>query len=302
LRDRWEALVASHGLRLDRLESFLDLRAELCEADVRFGQLGEDGLFAQLDRAGLLDHTFPGADNIEHAMANAPSSGRARVRGAVIRGLLDRRAEIACDWDAILDLRSNVCMELSDPLADAEEPWLPNRGDRRGPQLVDWTPYNNRTAALTSYEQGDYRRAEEILRGLVAEGFQLTSTRCHLARVLVMQDRLDEARAEVELAWSARSAGPAYAVRRLLWFRALFAALDGGDVSLPLGQLKAELAGGSANEAWTMGPVLAHVGPRLDVPTRYLLTLLVDVLGGERPVAQLDAMEAWRECAAVAVE
>ena len=38
------------------LRPVVELKRELLEIDARFGQLGEEGIFAQLDRAGVLDH------------------------------------------------------------------------------------------------------------------------------------------------------------------------------------------------------------------------------------------------------
>jgi proteasome accessory factor A len=311
-RDRWESLVASRGLRLDRLEPFFALRAELCEADVRFGQVGDDGLFATLDRAGVLEHRFPGVDNVEHAVENPPASGRARVRGEVIRRLIDRRDDISCDWNVIRDGREKAEMVLSDPRGDAEGEWLPMRVGHRETLIepllggcgseTDTSRVGRRCRAHDCYERGDYTQAEELLRHLMGEGYQLASTRCHLARVLVMQDRLDEARAEVELAWSARGGGPEYAVGRLLWFRALFAALAASDLTMPLGRLKAELARTSVREPWTMGPVMARLAPRLAEPLHGLFTLLTWVLAGHTSVVELDAWEVWRRCEPVAAE
>ena len=59
-----------------------------------------------LDEAGVLDHRVSGIDNIEHAMRNPPSKGRARIRGAVVRRLAgDLEGNWYCCWDRIFSRR-----------------------------------------------------------------------------------------------------------------------------------------------------------------------------------------------------
>jgi proteasome accessory factor A len=112
--------VSERGMPADKLAPFLTLRQMLMELDVRFGQLGPKGVFNSLDRAGVLTHRFPGVDNIEHAMANPPALGRARVRGECIRRLARQNGRHVCTWDAILNLHDRRALDLSDPFASGE--------------------------------------------------------------------------------------------------------------------------------------------------------------------------------------
>jgi hypothetical protein len=100
----------------------LKLRQELFEIDWRFGQIGEGSLFAQLDCTGVLDHRFPGVDNIEHAVGHPPDFGRAKLRGEVIRRVAHVRDRFSADWKGVFDLDSWVMLDLNDPFA-SEEHW-----------------------------------------------------------------------------------------------------------------------------------------------------------------------------------
>jgi len=126
---RLTRLLEEQGQSWAGLQPLLDLRAQLAEIDVRFGQLGPEGIFAQLDRRGdLLDHHVDGVDNIAHAVANPPLTGRARVRGDVIQRLAGTQGA-ACYWNMVVDEgdadgRKPRVLDLSDPLS-AQEHWEP---------------------------------------------------------------------------------------------------------------------------------------------------------------------------------
>jgi hypothetical protein len=102
----------------------------LFEIDWRFGELGERGLFAQLERAGVLSHRCEGVDNIEHAMTHPPGAGRARLRGDVIRRVAHVRDRFACDWKGIFDMANCVMLDLGDPFV-SEEHWRQFAGPLR---------------------------------------------------------------------------------------------------------------------------------------------------------------------------
>ncbi len=101
------------------LQQFLALRRELCEIDTRFGQLGTDGVFAAMDRAGVLNHRIVDDTEIEGAMETAPRSGRGRLRGERIRQLAAHRKRYACHWQRIVDHERNQLLDFSDPFAEA---------------------------------------------------------------------------------------------------------------------------------------------------------------------------------------
>jgi hypothetical protein len=106
--------VKSHGLDWDMLRPFVDLRKELFELDMRFGQLGECGIFNRLDQAGLLQHKAPGVENIDAAKTDPPETGRARIRGESIRAHA-RQAGLRCYWDSIWDATGRRLLDMSDP-------------------------------------------------------------------------------------------------------------------------------------------------------------------------------------------
>jgi hypothetical protein len=125
MRNRVEALtpvVCEGGLSWDSLEAVLALRKELLEIDVRFGELGGRGIFANLDGAGVLRHSKTGVDGIEYAMNHPPVIGRARVRGEVVRRLA-AYGYYRCDWQGVADFRNKLLLDLSDPF-ETEERWV----------------------------------------------------------------------------------------------------------------------------------------------------------------------------------
>jgi proteasome accessory factor A len=114
--------LASQGLEWGQLDQFLALRRELCEIDMRFGQLSEQSIFAKLDRAGVLSHRVPGVDHFEDAVAGPPPYGRARIRGEVIARLAGQNERYICDWQAVWDQVDSRVLDLSDPFS-TEEHW-----------------------------------------------------------------------------------------------------------------------------------------------------------------------------------
>jgi hypothetical protein len=116
-----EALLRRKGLQWDELRRVLALRAEFLEIDMRFGQLGPRGVFTMLDDARILDHRVRGIDNIEHAMLNPPLTGRAKLRGTVVKRVAgDKEGEWYCDWQRIFSRKYGRLLDLSDPFAQAE--------------------------------------------------------------------------------------------------------------------------------------------------------------------------------------
>jgi hypothetical protein len=128
------ALLCRHrDVTADGYRRFLSLRAQLFELDTRCGQLGEQGLMTQLDRAGVLNHHYPGVDNFEHAMEHPPQIGRAHLRGNCVRrlGTSPERSAYACDWSAIWNKTQRRLLDLSDPF-NQHENWT-----NKLPQIED---------------------------------------------------------------------------------------------------------------------------------------------------------------------
>jgi len=110
--------LRQHGASPEGFKKFRAMRSRVFELDTRFGQLGNAGVFTQLDGAGVLHHHFPGVDNLEHARQFPPSVGRANLRGECVRRLGSTNASrqgCLCDWSAIWDESQRRFLDLSDP-------------------------------------------------------------------------------------------------------------------------------------------------------------------------------------------
>lgn len=113
--------LQSRHLQWRQLDDFLNLRQQLLEVDLRFGQIGERTLFTALEHSAFADHGMPGVDRIAEAVDEPPIEGRARVRGQVIRRAAQQGAPMACAWNQILDLDDGSrTMDLSDPFTEQE--------------------------------------------------------------------------------------------------------------------------------------------------------------------------------------
>jgi hypothetical protein len=112
----------SRSMKWEQLESYMKLRSELFALDLKFGRLGEMGIFNRLDRAGVLDHRLPGVDDaqIDHAAANPPPIGRAKLRGEAIRRLFNKSPRDASNWMSVYDSTKGMVLNLNDPFATKE--------------------------------------------------------------------------------------------------------------------------------------------------------------------------------------
>jgi hypothetical protein len=98
-----------------RFLEIVRLRNELFEIDARFGQLGEEGIFSDLDRAGLLDHRLENLGSVEKAKAEPPKDTRARARGRTVRARSSSPARFVCDWMGVWDTKRKRVLDLSNP-------------------------------------------------------------------------------------------------------------------------------------------------------------------------------------------
>ncbi len=103
---------------------FAQLHRDLLEADVRFGQLGPNGILERLTGEGHTEHRMVQERDVVAAMEEPPA-GRARYRGRWVR-LLGRgsfRAHVA-DWERIRGVGGRPWLDLSDPYGH-EVRWQP---------------------------------------------------------------------------------------------------------------------------------------------------------------------------------
>jgi hypothetical protein len=159
-----------------------------------------------------------------------------------------------------------------------------------------------RQAAYTWFASGEYLQAEKMLRGLLGKGFEMAGNRCHLARILLITNREEEARQEVANAWEHRGGAPAYIIPRILWFQIAFTKCQRGENGIDnarfkplLGQMKTALQNEDAFMAWTMTPVLEHIKAKLAEPDYELLASLVSVLSDREKMPDLDRFPVWRD-------
>jgi hypothetical protein len=294
-------ILNAHGLDPGDLEKFLRARRALFECDLRYAQLGGDGLFEALDRAGVLTHHVAGVGDVERAVTHPPTKGRAHVRGEAIRRLAKDDRGFVCDWTCISSGAADTYLDLLDPFVQ-EERWRPisespgPAGDPGRAALgfaIDWRSYELRAGALDDYLAGRYEAAESALTVLLAHGFDPPSTNCHLARVALMRERMEQAREHVAQAWDARDWAPAYVVARTVWLQLLLAIVGHADPQPWIHTLKELALDRSEMQAWSMEPLLDRLRFRLPYQNFETMSALWRVVSGEDDRSELDRHAWW---------
>lgn len=107
----------------EQLATLIEVRQRLFEIDMRFGQLGERGIFNTLDRAGVLTHRVAGVDGIDAAVDTPPRGTRAAIRGAVVSRLTDAGTPYGAEWTSVQDVQHRRVLDLGDPF-ETEEKWI----------------------------------------------------------------------------------------------------------------------------------------------------------------------------------
>ena len=121
-RRRLVPMLDSEGTTWEDLRRFFGIRNQLLEADVRFGELGERGIFTQLEQAGLLSHRLDRPAEPRNVLREAPP-GRAAVRGRTIRQLWDqqRANQYRGDWSVLWSEQTGSTLDLSYPFVTSAE-------------------------------------------------------------------------------------------------------------------------------------------------------------------------------------
>lgn len=131
-----EPALQRHDIPLEGFQAFLGLRAELCEIDTRFGELGERGVHTALERSGAIAHRLAdvgeawlpegirGIEGIDRAKTEPPPEGRAHFRGNEIRRRAASYKTCSANWQAILDHKRKQVYDLSDPFGEGAR-WRP---------------------------------------------------------------------------------------------------------------------------------------------------------------------------------
>jgi hypothetical protein len=293
-------LLADRRLSWKQLDEFNALRLQLCALDVQFGELG-NGIFESLDRQSVIsDHRVVTEQMIGDAADRAPAGSRAALRGRWIKKLARSQERFQCSWSFISGVDRHLPM--SDPFATRGRF---ARVPRAAPES-DASSSESRQTALQRYLDGDYRGAESLLRALIARGYEVPGTHCHLARVLIVQgeDRLPEAADATAAAWAHRAHASTYVIARTLWLQLalryyLPTAEDGTDAAQPiLGRLKTIVADPNVHMDWSMDPVLAHLQPILPADRHQLLAALAAALSDSGGLPALENHPAWRDAQA----
>jgi len=156
-----------------------------------------------------------------------------------------------------------------------------------------------RESALNMFLAGDYARTERLLRTLIRYDFEAASNYCHLARVLLMQDRDQEAAEAVKAAWEHIARARPYVVPRLYYMEMLFAMLDRAEWQPILAVLRKALAAAESHSEWKLANVLDHLAPRLDKNDIPFLRALLAGLGDVEALPKLETYEVWRRAEAL---
>jgi tetratricopeptide (TPR) repeat protein len=191
---RMTPIIRERGLGWDDLGPFLALRSELFEIDTRFGQLGPEGIFTNLDAAGALTHRVDGVDNIEYAVDHPPDVARARVRGQLVRELSGNGARYCCDWQGVSDCEAGKRLDLSDPFNVAPE-WKDWPGGREAiPRRRPFADVDSLADLLSRRRQlrgemGDFGPDATASETVALDPIDLNQTALELRQ----RDQLDEA-------------------------------------------------------------------------------------------------------------
>ena len=273
----------------ERDRRFISFRAAASELYVRLHLLGPDSLFARFEQHGVADHHLPEitASAIEAAMRTAPP-GRPGNRSALVARYAGQ-AGVRMSWSHVYDqVHERVAVIPSDTGWDQHETWV--RHVCRDTYLLN---ENRRYHALQFVRLGQYSMAEEIYLGLITDGFETAGTRSHLARVMLMTGRIADADGQLALAWDERGEAYPYVVARILFLRALVAALRHEPPGPILEQLRGALVESGMRMEWTILPLLCRWAPALEARLTQLLAAFAAVLGGTHPPSILDAYPAW---------
>jgi proteasome accessory factor A len=114
----WEQLTSEIN------ESFGEIRENLFELDIRFGDIADDAFFATLENNSQPDCRIVGDQAVTAALLIPPQYSRARLRGEWIERLSSKSRRTSCNWDGILDSQANRWLRFDDPLGLHEVKWV----------------------------------------------------------------------------------------------------------------------------------------------------------------------------------
>ena len=124
----YRAFVEQRGFDWQQLtqearKSDREIRAELYEFDVRFGDISEDGLFASITRDTNSANELVSERTVDDALHTPPQGTRARLRGEWIERLSKDSSNMQCDWSSIYDNQEKSSLLFDDPFLSGDVGW-----------------------------------------------------------------------------------------------------------------------------------------------------------------------------------
>lgn len=156
------------------------------------------------------------------------------------------------------------------------------------------TPEMVREKALKYIRSRRYSEAEILYNQLLELQFEPPGTMCHLARVFLMTNRMEEARKIVEEAWQQISEAQPYVVLRILYFKLLFAFIDKSDSHEWIGMIKTAYYRRNSLMDWDIDFVVTELDDYLDVSEYLFLMDLQKAMGTNGRITDLNKHEIWK--------
>jgi len=124
----YRSFVARKGLDWRRLteethDSQRQIRMELFELDVCFGDISEAGPFAILENIDHTDKVLVTGTEVNDALRIPPQGTRAKIRGEWVERLSHRRRRKRCNWNRIRDYDARQTLYLDDPFGTSSAGW-----------------------------------------------------------------------------------------------------------------------------------------------------------------------------------
>jgi len=135
-----------------------------------------------------------------------------------------------------------------------------------------------RSIATALFIDGEYEKSKHILEELLRNGFEVLSTRIHLARIALITNDFEEVSRQIKKAWAQRTDAAPYLLARILWFKLLMTMIGiqserRGIVILR--RLRKLFKGKYVVMEWSMQSVLDHMKPKMKADDHALLSSLV---------------------------
>jgi tetratricopeptide (TPR) repeat protein len=157
------------------------------------------------------------------------------------------------------------------------------------------TPLEIRRAAGNCFHIGEFGLAEQLLFKVLNLSFEIPGTKCHLARIYLLTNRLMDAQKQVEEARQYRAEAPQYVKARILWFSIAFAFIEKKSHENYFGQIRKILLDNDAFMEWSMKPVLDYFQTMITENQFNILSALVAVMNDPTKLQGMEKFPEWQE-------